>query len=193
MKPTLGEQGRLIHLRGLQVVYAELRRKRFCRCLYAVQSPLREDAKSHNGNICRSPMAEFVLKDMVEKMGLKDKFHIESAATSREALGEPVHTGTRKILAEHGISCDGKYAVQLKASDYDKYDFIIAMDSYNIENIKYIIPEDPESKISKLLYFTDEPGDISDPWYTGDFKRTWQDITKGCKGFLDFLSQADYI
>ena len=75
----------------------------------------------------------------------------------------------------------------------DKYDFIIAMDSYNIENIKYIIPEDPESKISKLLYFTDEPGDISDPWYTGDFKRTWQDITKGCKGFLDFLSQADYI
>ncbi len=146
-----------------------------------------------HGNICRSPMAEFVLKDMVEKMGLEDKFHIESAATSREALGEPVHRGTRKILAEHGISCDGKYAVQLKASDYDKYDFIIAMDSYNIENIKYIIPEDPESKISKLLYFTDEPGDISDPWYTGDFKRTWQDITKGCKGFLDFLSQADYI
>lgn len=146
-----------------------------------------------HGNICRSPMAEFVLKDMVEKMGLKDKFHIESAATSREALGEPVHRGTRKILVEHGISCDGKYAVQLKASDYDKYDFIIAMDSYNIENIKYIIPEDPESKISKLLYFTDEPGDISDPWYTGDFKRTWQDITKGCKGFLDFLSQADYI
>ena len=136
-----------------------------------------------HGNICRSPMAEFVLKDMIRKAHLEDTFLIASSATSREEIGNPVHYGTKSKLAEHGISTAGKYAVQFTYADYDNYDYIIAMDSYNIKNITRIIGEDLSGKVYKLLDFADG-GDIADPWYTGNFDLTYDDIVRGCKAFL---------
>lgn len=137
-----------------------------------------------HGNICRSPMAEFVFKDMVEKQGLKDQFHIASAATSREEIGNPVHPGTRRILNKLGIRCDGKHAVQMTIKDYQEYDYIIAMDRWNVSNINRIIGKDTKQSVRKLLDFTDRPGDIADPWYTGNFEQTFQDVYEGCKGLL---------
>lgn len=138
-----------------------------------------------HGNICRSPMAEFVLKDMVKKRGIANQFLIESAATSREEIGNGVHPGTKKKLNELQISTLGKIAVQLKKTDYDKYDYLIGMDHYNITNMMKILGADPDTKIHLLLDYTDSPGSISDPWYTGDFEQTYQDVLRGCKGFLD--------
>lgn len=137
-----------------------------------------------HGNICRSPMAEFLLKDMVEKKGRKNDFLICSAATSTEEIGNPVHHGTRRKLAEYGISCAGKTAVQLTKSDYGKYDYIIAMDEMNIRNIMRIIGSDPDKKVRLLLEFAGEHRSISDPWYTGNFDATYDDVLKGCKGLL---------
>lgn len=137
-----------------------------------------------HGNICRSPMAEFVLKNMVEQMGLSQDFHIASAATSTEEIGNPVHHGTRRKLAEVGISTAGKYAVQVKKSDYDKYDYFLLMDGNNLRNIRRIFPSDPENKISLLLDFAKEPRDIADPWYTGNFDVTYNDVVEGCEAFL---------
>lgn len=131
-----------------------------------------------HGNICRSPMAEFVMKDLVKKAGLSDEFYIASAATSTEEIGNGVHYGTRKKLAEFGISVDGKYAVQLKKSDYAKYDYIIGMDSYNLRNMKRMLPNDTENKIHLLLDWSDNPRDIADPWYTGDFDVTYNDVKR---------------
>lgn len=139
-----------------------------------------------HGNICRSPMAEFVFKDMLREAGLSDEVYVSSAATSREAIGEPVHSGTRRKLAEFGISVSGKYAVQLTKADYDDYDYIIAMDNYNIKNIERIIGADTENKVCKLLDFVDG-GDIADPWYTGNFDETYNDIVNGCRGLLKSL------
>lgn len=139
-----------------------------------------------HGNICRSPMAEFVLKDMVEKIGLEDDFFIASSATSREEIGNPVHRGTKAKLSEAGISSAGKYAVQLTKADIENYDYIIGMDSFNIRNIKKIAGEISGGKIYKLLDFADG-GDIADPWYTGDFNQTYDDIVKGCRGLLKRL------
>ena len=138
-----------------------------------------------HGNICRSPMAEFVLKDMVHKRGLDDAFYIASAATSNEETGNPVHPGTRNKLRQHGISTEGKYAVTLKRSDYQKYDYIIGMEAYNIRNIMRIIGSDPDHKVCRLLDITNHPGDIADPWYTGNFDATYDDIYKGCLAFLE--------
>lgn len=138
-----------------------------------------------HGNICRSPMAEFVMKDMVEKKGIAEDFYIASAATSTEEIGNGVHRGTRKKLAEYGISTEGKYAVQLKKSDYDKYDYIIGMDSWNMRNMKSMLPPDTDKKIHLLLDFADNPRDIADPWYTGDFDTTYDDVVEGCTGLLD--------
>ena len=132
-----------------------------------------------HGNICRSPMAEFVMKDLVKKAGLSDEFYIASAATSTEEIGNGVHYGTRKKLAEFGISVDGKYAVQLKKSDY-----IIGMDSYNLRNMKRMLPNDTENKIPLLLDWSDNPRDIADPWYTGDFDVTYNDVLEGCTALL---------
>lgn len=137
-----------------------------------------------HGNICRSPMAEYVMKYLVKKSGIKD-IYIASAATSTEELGNPVHRGTRNKLAQYGISVEGKYAVQMTKSDYDKYDYIIGMDSMNIRNIMRIIGNDPESKVSKLLSFANIDGDIADPWYTGNFDETYNDVIAGCRGLLD--------
>ena len=139
-----------------------------------------------HGNICRSPMAEFVLKDMVKKKRVEDRFQIASSATSREELGNPVHYGTREKLAEVGISVAGKYAVQLTKADYEEYDYLIAMDSMNVRNILRIIGEDKDNKVCKLLDFA-EGGDIADPWYTGNFDVTYDDIVRGCTGLLEKL------
>lgn len=139
------------------------------------------------GNICRSPMAEFVLKDMVSKRGLQDNFLIESAATSNEEVGNPVHHGTRKKLASVGISVDGKYLRQLKKEDYEKYDYILGMEEYNIKNILKIVGEDREGKVCRLLDFSDNPRDIADPWYTHNFDVTYDDIVEGCEAFLQRL------
>ncbi|MDY3971454.1 MAG: low molecular weight protein-tyrosine-phosphatase [Clostridia bacterium] len=138
-----------------------------------------------HGNICRSPMAEFVMKDMVEKQGIAEDFYIASAATSTEEIGNGVHYGTRKKLAEFGISTDGKRAVQLKKSDYDKYDYIIGMDSWNMRNMKRMLPEDKDNKLHLLLDFSANPRDIADPWYTGDFDTTYDDILEGCTALMN--------
>ena len=140
-----------------------------------------------HGNICRSPMAEFVFRDMVQKEMLSDKIHVASSATSCEEIGNGVHYGTRKKLAEFGISTEGKYARQLTKTDYRDYDYIIAMDSQNIRNISRIIGRDTENKVCKLLDFTDRGGDIADPWYTGNFDRTYEDVYEGCNELLKFI------
>ena len=138
-----------------------------------------------HGNICRSPMAEFVMKDIVKKAGRPDEFYIASCATSTEEIGNPVHHGTRRKLAEVGISCDGKRAVQLTKSDYNKYDYIIAMDEMNIRNIMRIIKSDPEGKVSLLLSHAGMSGSIADPWYTGNFDDTYRDVLLGCKALFN--------
>lgn len=138
-----------------------------------------------HGNICRSPMAEFVMKDIVKKAGRSDEFYIASCATSTEEMGNPVHHGTRRKLAEVGISCDGKRAVQLTKSDYNKYDYIIAMDEMNIRNIMRIIKSDPEGKVSLLLSHAGMSGSIADPWYTGNFNDTYRDVLLGCKALFN--------
>lgn len=138
-----------------------------------------------HGNICRSPMAEFVMKDLVAKRGLSDEFFIASAATSREEIGNPVHHGTRNKLAEFGISTKGKYAVQMTKKDYRSYDYIIGMDHWNIQNILGIIGKDSKHKVCRLLDFTDNPRDIADPWYTGDFDLTYDNVLEGCEALLE--------
>ena len=137
-----------------------------------------------HGNICRSPMAEFVMKDLVKKAGLDSQFHIESAATSTEEIGNPVYPPVRRILAEHGINCVGKTARQLKKKDYALYDLLIGMDRANIRNMARICSGDPDGKIKRLLDFADRPGDVADPWYTGDFDATWRNVLEGCQRML---------
>ncbi len=136
-----------------------------------------------HGNICRSPMAEFVLRDMVTKQGLSDQFFISSAATSTEEIGNPVHPGTRKKLKEFNITTDGKYAVQLLRKDYDRYDYLIGMDNANIRNMERMLGH-RGGKIHKLLEFAGSDAEVADPWYTGDFDRTYEDIKKGCEALL---------
>ena len=139
------------------------------------------------GNICRSPMAEFVMKDLVEKRGLSDAFEIASAATSTEEIGNPVYPPARAELARHGISCEGKRARQLRRDDYEKYDYIIGMENLNLSYMNRILGGDPEGKVHLLMDFTTHPEDIEDPWYTGDFQATWDDVNVGCDAMLDKL------
>lgn len=141
-----------------------------------------------HGNICRSPMAEFVMKDLVQKAGLEDQFLIESAATSTEETGNPVYPPARRKLAEHGIGCAGKTSHQLRAADYGRWDLLIGMDRANLRNMGRICGGDPEGKIKLLLDFTDRPGDVADPWYTGDFDATWRDVLEGCQKLLERIS-----
>ncbi|MBE6992057.1 MAG: low molecular weight phosphotyrosine protein phosphatase [Ruminococcaceae bacterium] len=142
-----------------------------------------------HGNICRSPMAEFVFKDMVAKAGLSAEFEIASAATSTEEIGNPVYPPVRRKLAEHGISCDGKTARQITKKDYACYDLLIGMDNANIRNMNRIFGGDPDGKIRLLLDYTDRPGDVADPWYTGDFDATWRDVNEGCINLLALLAR----
>ena len=141
-----------------------------------------------HGNICRSPMAEFVMKDLVRKAGADERFFIASAATSTEEIGNPVYPPARRKLEEHGIGCAGKTARQMTAADYREYDLLIGMDSANLRNMRRICGGDPEGKIRLLMDFTDRPGDVADPWYTEDFETTWRDISAGCRGLLEWLS-----
>ncbi len=140
-----------------------------------------------HGNICRSPMAEFVLKDMVKKRGIAHDFFIESRATSTEEIGNGVHHGTTRKLSQYSISTAGKTAIQLRKSDYEKYDYLICMDSWNVRNTLRIIGSDKDGKVTKLLSFAGEGGDIADPWYTGNFDDTYDDVLRGCEGLLEKL------
>ena len=144
-----------------------------------------------HGNICRSTMAEMVFKDMVRKEHLEDLFLIDSMATSREELGNPVHPGTRRKLAQVGIPCSDHRATQITKKDYDRFDYLIVMDHNNIRNLMRIIGEDPERKVSMLLDYAGREGEsIADPWYTGNFDLTYDDVYAGCKGLLDYLKQS---
>ena len=141
-----------------------------------------------HGNICRSPMAEFLLKDIVNKRGLADAFEIASAATSREEISNPVHYGTRNKLAQLGISVAGKHAVQVTKRDYEHYDLLLVMDSNNIRNLRRVLGEDTQNKVHLLLDYTERKGEsIADPWYTGDFDVTYNDIMEGLAGLLEQL------
>jgi protein-tyrosine phosphatase len=132
-------------------------------------------------------MAEFVMKDLVEKAGVAQQFLIESAATSTEEIGNSVYPPARRKLAEHGISCQGKTARQMTRLDYGRYDLLIGMDSWNIRNMRAISGGDPEGKIRMLMDYTNRPGDVADPWYTGDFEATWRDVLEGCEALLSQL------
>ena len=140
-----------------------------------------------HGNICRSPMAEFVMKDMVKKAGIAGDFEIASAAVSSEELGNPVYPPARRKLAEHGISCAGHAARQMTRADYERWDYLICMDGGNLRRMERICAGDREGKMHRLMDFTSRPGDVADPWYTGDFEATWQDVSEGCEALLHHL------
>ncbi len=147
-----------------------------------------------HGNICRSPMAEFVFKKMIAEQGIADQFAVASCATSTEEIwngvGNPVYPPAKAELAKHGISCEGKRAVQLTRADYDKYDLFIGMDSANIRNMQRILGGDPQGKIRKLMDYTPNGGDVADPWYTRRFDVTYADVNAGCEGLLaELLNQ----
>ena len=141
-----------------------------------------------HGNICRSPMAEFVMKHLVAEAGLSDQFEIASAATSTEEIGNPVYPPAQRKLAEHGIGCEGKTARQMTRDDYRYYDKVVAMDRNNLRNLRRMFGDDTEHKISLLMDHTRHPGDVADPWYTGDFEATWCDVLEGCRGILDEMA-----
>ena len=141
-----------------------------------------------HGNICRSPMAEFIMKDLVEKAGLADRFEIASAATSTEELGNPVYPPVRAVLAEHGIGCGGHAARQLTRADYGRWDLLIGMDRANLRNMARICGGDPDGKLRLLMEYAGEPDrEVADPWYTRDFQAAWRDISAGCRGLLRAL------
>lgn len=140
-----------------------------------------------HGNICRSPMAEFVMKKLVDEAGRSSEFEIASAATSTEEIGNPVYPPARRKMAEHGISCAGKTARQLTRRDYEYYDLLIAMDQNNIRNMMRMLGGDPQNKVDLLLNYTDRPGEVADPWYTGNFDATWCDCMEGCTALLNYL------
>ena len=137
-------------------------------------------------------MAEFVFKNMVKEKYLSDKFYIASSATSREEIGNNVHQGTKRKLREVGISCDGKTAVQLTKKDYEVYDYILCMENYNLKNSLRIVGEDKEGKVHRLLDFSTRPRDIADPWYTGNFDETYNDIVEGCTALLEYILKNIY-
>ena len=143
-----------------------------------------------HGNICRSPMAEYVLKDMVRKQHLGDQFCIASAATSREEIGNDVHRGTRRKLAEEGIVCPSRQARQVTKADYADFDYLLIMDENNRRNLLCILGGDSEHKIHGMLDWAERPRDIADPWYTGNFDITYEDIVEGCETFLQHLKET---
>ena len=142
------------------------------------------------GNICRSPMAEYIMKDLVKKAGLDNRLVIASAATSREEIGNPVYPPARRKLAAHGIGCEGHAARQLVSRDYDRFDLLIGMDHANIRNMQRICGGDTEGKIHLLMEYSGKPGkEVSDPWYTDDFETAWKDILAGCQGLFRSLQE----
>ena len=138
-----------------------------------------------HGNICRSPMAEFIMKHMVKERGLYQQYYIESAAVSREEIGNPIYPPAKRCLTQHGIAFDkNKTARQVTRDDYYRFDDIICMDQSNLRYIERIIPSDPEGKIKLMMSFAGKHRDVADPWYTGDFEATYQDVVEGCEGYL---------
>ena len=135
-------------------------------------------------NVCRSPMAEYVMKDLVTKAGLESQFYIASSATSQEKLGNSIYPLAQQELEKHGINCNGHIARQLQNSDYEKYDLLIGMDNTDIHNIYLICGGDFADKMHLLMDFTNRPGEVADPWYTDDFDTTWRDVEEGCRGLL---------
>lgn len=145
-----------------------------------------------HGNICRSPMAEFVLREMVNRAGLSDSFLIASAATSTEEIGNPVYPPAKRMLEQHGINADGKTARQIRKSDYAQYDLIIGMDEANMRNMRRAFDGDPEHKLHLMMDYSSRPGtSVADPWYTGDFQATWRDVNEGCRGLLKALGYLE--
>ena len=142
-----------------------------------------------HGNICRSTMSEYVMKYLIDQAGLASEFYIDSAATSREEIGNGVHHGTRQKLKEVGIPCGNHRARQMMRRDYEEFDYIIGMDSANMRNLNRMLKNDPEEKLYKFLTFAGSGRDIADPWYTGNFDETYEDIQEGCEGFLDYLEK----
>lgn len=145
------------------------------------------------GNICRSPMAEFIFKDMISKKGLSNQFIVKSVATSYEEIGNDMYYGAKDKLIQKNIPFSKRKATRITFEDYRNYDFIIGMEESNIRNIKRIVGEDIDNKISKLLDYSDKPRDIADPWYTGNFEIAYNDIVEGCKGFIKYLEEKRYI
>ncbi len=140
-----------------------------------------------HGNICRSPMAEFLFKDLVARRGLAERFHIESAATTTDEIGNAPHAGTRAILAREGVSCEGKRARQITRDDYERFDVIIGMDDANMRSMQRAFGGDPAGKLHKMMEFAGSERDVADPWYTGDFEATFRDVSDGCEGLLSWL------
>ena len=150
-----------------------------------------------HGNICRSPMAEFIFKNLAEKQGIADRFVVSSSATSTEeiwnGIGNPVYPSAKAELAKHGLSCNGKRAVRLEKNDYDKYDLFVGMDSANIRNMLRIFGSDPDGKVRKLMDYTDRGDDVADPWYSDRFDVAYQDILEGCTALLEAVIKMDLI
>ena len=142
-----------------------------------------------HGNICRSTMAEYVMKHLVKEAGLEGEFYIDSAATSTEEVGNGVHYGTRRKLAQMGVPCGDHRARQVTWADYERFDYIIGMDDANRRNLLRMLKNDPEGKISRMLDYTSRPGEVADPWYTGDFDATYRDVMEGCTGLLKQLTK----
>ena len=140
-----------------------------------------------HGNICRSPMAEFIFRDLVNKRGLDDRFEVASAATSYEETGNPIYPPAKRKLAEHGIRAEGHQAHRMERREYEEYDYLIGMEQYNIRNMMRILGGDPQNKVSRLLDHSKHPRDIDDPWYTGDFETAYRDILEGCEALLNEL------
>lgn len=146
-----------------------------------------------HGNICRSTMSQFVFQHMVNHLGLEDRFYIDSMATSTEEIGNPPHRGTIRKMKEAGIPVIPHRAKQISWSDYDKFDYIIGMDTWNIKNLRRMLREDPDGKVYKFLTFVESDRDIADPWYTGDFDATYNDVVEGCEGLLAYLKEKGEI
>ena len=144
-----------------------------------------------HGNICRSAMSEFIMRDMIKKRGLADEIQVSSAATSREEIGNDMYPPAKRKLDKEHIPYTRHHARQITRQDYDEYDLLVCMEQYNIRNLKRIIPDDPDNKIHLLLEYSDNTRDISDPWYTGDFDRAYDDITEGCEGLLEYLQKEN--
>ncbi len=142
-----------------------------------------------HGNICRSPMAEFIMKTKVKEQGIEDRYEIASCATSTEEIGRGVYPPAKRKLMEHGINSSGKTARQMRAEDYSYYDYIVAMDRNNLRNMRRFVGEDRDKKVSLMMDYTDRPGDVADPWYTDDFDTTWNDISDGVDGLISVIEE----
>ena len=148
-----------------------------------------------HGNICRSPMAEVIFKDMLRRTGLEKEFYVESAGTSSEEIwhgvGNPIYPPARREIEEHGLVCPDRHARQMTKADYDRFDLLIGMELVNLSSMRWITGGDPDGKMHLLLDYTDRRGDVDDPWYSGNFRKAWKDIYTGCEGLLKFLMDDD--